>query len=82
MKVVGTKLDNSDYERFEKACLNEGISKSEALRDLVKQYCKVCEDNKAYSQDLEQEVTPKPTVTLIEDNKPIPVMTNARVISN
>jgi len=45
MKVVGAKLDDSDYERFETFCIDEGISKSEIIRDLIKQYCDACEDD-------------------------------------
>ena len=74
MKVVGTKLDNSDYERFETFCLDEGISKSEVLRDLVKQYCNACED------DLQSSPTDKkPIVTIVED-KSIPKMAKVRIV--
>ncbi len=44
MKVVGAKLDDSDYDRFETFCIDEGLSKSEILRGLIKQYCNACED--------------------------------------
>ena len=38
MKIVGTKLDNSDYERFADFCLKEELTKSEVLRDLIKKF--------------------------------------------
>jgi len=38
MKVVGTKLDNSDYEIFYFMCQDCGLSKSEMLRDFVKSF--------------------------------------------
>jgi len=58
VKVVGAKLDDSDYERFETFCIDEGLSKSEILRGLIKQYCNDCEDfsdedNQLATQDLE-----------------------------
>ena len=36
MKTVGTKLDNSEYEIFEFCCSENGLTKSEQLRDLIK----------------------------------------------
>ena len=45
MKIVGTKLDNSDYERFADFCLKEEMTKSEVLRDLIKQYCQASEED-------------------------------------
>ena len=36
MKTVGTKLDNSEYEIFEYCCQENGLNKSEQLRDLIK----------------------------------------------
>ena len=38
MKTVGTKLDNADYETFEDCCNENGLSKSEQLRDLIKDF--------------------------------------------
>jgi len=62
MKVVGAKLDDSDYERFETFCIDECISKSEIIRDLIKKYCDACED------DLQiQSENQKPIVTIIDE---------------
>ena len=44
MKVVGTKLDDSDFERFQTFCNDEGLSKSEIMRGLIRQYCDTCEE--------------------------------------
>ena len=38
MKTVGTKLDNSEYEEFENYCDENGLTKSEQLRTLIKNY--------------------------------------------
>ncbi len=38
MKTVGTKLDNAEYEIFEFCCNENGLSKSEQLRDLIKNF--------------------------------------------
>ena len=44
MKIVGTKLDDSDFERFQTFCNDEGLSKSEIMRGLIRQYCDACEE--------------------------------------
>ena len=62
MKVVGTKLDDSEYERFETFCLDEGISKSEIMRGLIRQYCDVCEDVLHSPSELKN-----PTVEIVHD---------------
>lgn len=76
MKVVGAKLDDSDYERFETFCIDEGISKSEIIRGLIKQYCDACDDDLGLQSD-----TPKPTVTIIDEKRPLPVQ-NVRIVSS
>jgi len=45
MKIVGTKLGDSDYERFEIFRMDKGLSKSEIMRGLIKQYCSDCESH-------------------------------------
>ncbi len=55
MKIVGTKLDNSDYERFEDFCLKEELTKSEVLRDLIKQYCNSCEEGEVIEYEKHRE---------------------------
>jgi len=74
MKVVGTKLDDSDYERFETFCIDEGLSKSEILRGMIKQYCDACEDDLQIQSD-----EPKPTVTIIDETQPSQVQ-NVRIV--
>jgi len=66
MKVVGAKLDDSDYERFETFCIDEGISKSEIIRGMIKQYCDVCEEDLQLESDEPTELK-NPTVTVIEE---------------
>jgi len=66
MKVVGTKLDDSDYERFETFCLDEGLSKSEILRGMIKQYCDACEDGLQIQTDESSELK-NPKVEIIYD---------------
>jgi len=38
MKVLSTKLDNDEFEEFLEICNEEGCSKSEMLRKLVKDH--------------------------------------------
>lgn len=59
MKVVGTKLDDSDFERFQKFCTDEGISKSEMMRGLIRQYCDACEEELQSPAEIQN-----PTVTI------------------
>lgn len=60
MKLIGTKLDNSDYERFEDFCLKEEMTKSEVLRDLIKQYCNACEEGEAIEYEKQMKEKSKP----------------------
>jgi len=62
MKVVGAKLDDSDYERFETFCIDEGLSKSEIIRGMIKQYCDACEDDLQSPSEVQN-----PTVTIIDE---------------
>jgi len=89
MKVVGTKLDDSDYERFEIFCMDKGISKSEIVRGLIKQYCDTCENysdegDQLVAQDLEVKSIPEAKITRVshDDGKTwidIPELTNVTV---
>jgi len=89
MKVVGTKLDDSDYERFEIFCMDKGISKSEIMRGLIKQYCDACEDcsdedDQLVSQDLEVKPIPEAKIKRVsyDDGETwidIPELTNVTV---
>ena len=76
MKVVGTKLDDSDYERFETFCIDEGLSKSEILRGMIKQYCDACEEDLQLDSD-----DKKPTVTIIDDKQPSTIQ-NIRIVES
>ncbi|MGH1566230.1 MAG: hypothetical protein ACRBB5_02135 [Nitrosopumilus sp.] len=65
MKVVGAKLDEYDYERFETFCLDESLSKSEILRYMIREYCDACDAAlRIESNDK------KLTVTIIDENSP------------
>ena len=61
MKTVGTKLDNSEYEIFEFCCNENGLSKSEQLRDLIKKFV----NTKSNDEPLEINVED------IEEEKPV-----------
>ncbi len=76
MKVVGAKLDDSDYERFETFCIDEGLSKSEILRGMIKQYCDACEEDLQLDSD-----DKKPTVTIIDDKQPSAIQ-NIRIVES
>ena len=66
MKVVGTKLDDSDYERFQDFCNDEGLSKSEIMRDLIRKYCDACEDDLQLQSDEPAELK-NPKVEIVYD---------------
>ena len=61
MKTVGTKLDNSEYEIFEFCCNENGLTKSEQLRDLIKNFM----DKPSEAID-ESEETPQPQITIVD----------------
>ena len=52
MKTVGTKLDNYEYEEFENYCNENGLTKSEQLRDLIKNYGKEKLSNSNSNSDI------------------------------
>lgn len=62
MKTVGTKLDNSEYEIFEFCCNENGLTKSEQLRDLIKNFM----DKPSAPSTTEPKETPKPEITIID----------------
>ena len=72
MKTVGTKLDNSEYEIFEFCCEEKGLTKSEQLRYLIRNF--VCEKT-----DPPKKVE-EPTVEILSDEQEIPEMQNIEVI--
>jgi len=62
MKTVGTKLDNSEYETFDSCCNDVGLTKSEMLRDLIK--------NLITPEDEQDDKSiPTPTITSIVEDK-------------
>jgi len=92
MKTVGTKLDNSEYEIFEFCCEENGLSKSEQLRDLIKVFVNDKPHDKPLEinyEDLETENKPSAegiiTRVSYDDGKtwinatPIPELTNVTV---
>ena len=60
MKVLGTKVDNSEYDTFNSICNDCGISKSEQLRELVKDF----------NKSLEPDLDPSPKETKPRPNDP------------
>ena len=93
MKTVGTKLDNSEYEIFEFCCNENGLSKSEQLRDLIQGFVndKPNDDSLEINyNDLEkEEPVGEGIITRVSyddgktwlDVKPIPELTNITVES-
>lgn len=67
MKTVGTKLDNSEYKIFDFCCQENGLTKSEQLRDLIKNFM----DKSTVAEPIVADVEPKekiePKVELIFD---------------
>ncbi len=93
MKTVGTKLDNSEYEIFEFCCSENGLTKSEQLRDLIKTFVNT-NDEEVIHLDLDKEQTvakplPEGIITRVSyddgktwhDVKPIPELMNVTVES-
>ena len=67
MKTISTKLDSKLHNQFMELCNNEGKCQSEFLRDMIQNLFEDFDDDKVYSQVIEQKKPPKPIVTLIED---------------
>lgn len=71
MKIVGTKLDDSECERFEDFCIKEGKTKSEILRFIIREYCRACEDEEDMERREKEKTIPKPTVTIANEEPPL-----------
>jgi len=92
MKTVGTKLDESEYQIFEFCCDKSGLTKSEQLRDLIKNFVNNKPNDEPLEinyEDLETENKPSAEgiITRVSyddgktwiDVKPIPELTNVTV---
>ena len=53
MKVVGTKLDNSEYDDFDVNCSDCGMTKSEKLRELIKKFIENPDEDDEIKRDLD-----------------------------
>lgn len=69
MRVLGTKVDDSEYDAFNSICNDCGISKSEQLRELVKDFNKFSGPDRNPTPKEE----PKPTVEYISDVKVVEI---------
>jgi len=73
MKTVGTKLDNSEYEIFDFCCNDSGLTKSEVLRDLIKDFINP-------EDETNDKPIPTPTIEpIVEDIENIKSRPEARV---
>lgn len=93
MKTVGTKLDNSEYEIFEFCCNENGLTKSEQLRDLIKDFVNDKPNDETLEinvEDLDEEEHVRESIIkrvsyddgkTWYDIKPIPELTNVTVES-
>ena len=63
MKTVTTKLDNDEFEEFLDICNDEGCSKSEMLRKLVKDFTKM---NAQVVEEESEEAVPELKITSID----------------
>ena len=61
MKIVATKIDNEEFEKFNEKCLDKGCSKSETIRLLIREYSR--QDS---TQLIEKKPKDTPQVILIE----------------
>jgi len=64
MKTVTTKLDNDEFEEFLEICNDEGCSKSEMLRKLVKDFTKM--NAQVVEEESEEEAVPELKITSID----------------
>ena len=69
MKVVGTKLDKRDHEQLLEMCNAEGQTIAEALRGMIQDYCDAWKNGEETEESNEEE-TPKPTLTPINEDNP------------
>ncbi len=63
MKTVTTKLDNDEFEEFLDICNDEGCTKSEMLRKLVKDFTKM---NAQVVEEESEEAVPELKITSID----------------
>ena len=64
MRTVGTKLDNSEYEIFEYCCQENGLNKSEQLRDLIKGFINDKPKEQTIKKPIKYLELPKPKLKL------------------
>ena len=73
MKVVSTKLDNTEFEKFQEKCNEKGCSKSETLREMIKNFSDVdhpfSHHNTVNDKEEEPKKVAKATVVLVEDDE-------------
>ena len=50
MKTVSTKLDNTDFEKFEKMCIDDEMCASEWLRESIKDNLRAHEEAKELAE--------------------------------
>jgi len=75
MKTIATKLDNDEFEEFLEICNDEGCSKSEMLRKLVKDFTKLKVD---IIEDESEDDPPEPE-TCKDHTTPIVEVKNVRI---
>lgn len=80
MKTVSTKLTKENYEKFQEMCNDDGMCMSEELRDLIKMGIDAYEEGLEIKQEESKQTEPIPTIKLIEDEKPIAEVKNARIV--
>jgi len=69
MKVVSTKLDNEEFEKFENQCSDEGCSKSETLRKLIRSYFEPYPESETLEDKEEPKELENATVVIVEDDE-------------
>jgi len=69
MKTIGTKLDNDEFEEFLEICNEEGCSKSELLRKLIKNLIR----ERIEIIETEDESLPEPKVEIVEEKPKVQV---------
>jgi len=69
MKTVSTKLENSDFERFQEMCNDDGQCASEWLRDVIKDHINAFDDYKSSKEESKPVAQGKITKVSYDDGK-------------
>ncbi len=82
MKTVSTKLDNSDFKRFQDMCNDDGMCASEELRDLIKGNLEAYEEYLDSENKKESEPKEESKITISEVEEKPKVISHGRILDD